>query len=111
VAETDEANPQPASILKTYAPGIGLVKVDEALQLSSFSFDPSASTPPTLIIQDTIPLSWPAVDAGVTAESSPDLTDWSVVRENPVWMDGRNQLTLPRDHARKYFRLSRSGDD
>jgi hypothetical protein len=111
VAETDEANPQPASILKTYAPGIGLVKVDEALQLSSFSFDPSASTPPTLIIQDTITLSWPAVDAGFTAESSPDLTDWSVVRENPVWMDGRNQLTLPRDHARKYFRLSRSGDD
>ncbi|MCI0746118.1 MAG: hypothetical protein L0Y58_12000 [Verrucomicrobia subdivision 3 bacterium] len=90
----------------TCAPGIGLISDHNVLRLTSVT-DPNIATgAPVLSIQDAVLLSWPFTDNSFRLQSSSDLQSWVPVLQIPVPVDGRNQISVPRDKTRNYFRLA-----
>jgi hypothetical protein len=89
-----------------YAPGVGLISDRNILNLASFTDPNITNGAPVLSIQDAVLLTWPFTDSPVTLRSSSDLQNWVPVPQIPTPADGGSQLAVPRDRARKYFRLA-----
>ncbi len=105
VTETNPLVPGEDPSSKTYAPGIGLIS-DDASKLTAFT-DPNAATGlPVLSIQDSILLIWPLMERAFRVESSSNLTNWLPVPQTAVPVDGRYQMSVPRNTGEKFFRLS-----
>lgn len=94
-----------APAIKTYAPGFGLIDLGGTLKLTSFTLPGDAGSP-ILSIQDAVLLTWPLTDRSFRIERSSNLQDWTPLDQLPLPIDGRNQLQVPRDAAKQYFRLS-----
>lgn len=89
-----------------YAPGIGLISERNILKLTSYTDPDLVTGAPVLSVQDAVLLTWPFTDNFFGLQSSSNLQDWFPIPQTPVAMDGRNQISLPRDRTRSYFRLA-----
>jgi len=89
----------------TYAFGIGLISDGNVLTLTSFVNPNVTNGSPILSIQDAVLLTWPLSDDLFRLESSSNLQNWMPVPQWPSPIDGRNQISVPRDHTQKHFRL------
>jgi len=90
----------------TYAPGVGLISDRNVLRLTSLT-DPNIVTgAPVLSIQDAVLLTWPFTENSFRLQSSSDLQNWVPVLQIPVPVDGRNQISVPRDKTQNHFRLA-----
>ena len=98
------------TVTLTYAPGIGVISIDETFGLSSYAFGEFEQELPLLSVQDSVTLSWPLHDTRFGVESSNNLNDWTSVSENASAQDGRYKLSLPRNTVKTFFRLSESPD-
>jgi hypothetical protein len=90
----------------TCAPGIGLISDRNVLHLTSFTDPNLASSAPVLSIQDAVLLTWPVTDSPLQLQSSSDLQNWLPIPQIPMPLDGRNQISVPRDRPQNYFRLT-----
>lgn len=98
------ASPVPREM--TCAPGVGLVRDGNVLRLTSFT-DPNLVTgAPVLSIQDALLLTWPFTDSPFQLQSSSDFQTWVPIPQIPLPVDGRNQISVPRDPSQNYFRLA-----
>jgi len=89
----------------TYASGIGLISDRDVLRLTSVT-DPNIATgAPVLSIQDAVLLTWPLTENSFRLQSSSDLQNWVPIPQIPVPVDGRHQITVPRDKTQSFFRL------
>jgi hypothetical protein len=59
-----------------------------------------------LSIQDAVLLTWPFTDDAFSLQSSSDLQNWVPILQIPVPVDGRNQISVPRDQTQNYFRFA-----
>jgi hypothetical protein len=90
----------------TYAPGVGLISDRGVLNLKSFTIPNLATNTPVLSIQDAVLLSWPLTDTSFLLQSSSNLQNWVPILQPSALVDGRIQLSLPRDQAQRHYRLS-----
>ncbi len=90
----------------TYAPGLGMISYGKTLKLVSFNLPDVVSNSPILSVQDAVLLSWPYSDTDFTPQRSADLQSWFPIPQTPLPVEGRNQLSLPRDRSRSFFRLT-----
>jgi hypothetical protein len=74
--------------------------------LTSFHDPNIATNAPVLSVQDAVLLTWPFTDSWMQLENSSDLQNWVPVLQIPLPLDGRNQVTVPRDRSQNYFRFS-----
>lgn len=90
----------------TYAPGVGLISDHNLLHLTSFT-DPNIATgSPVLSIQDAVLMTWPLTDDPFRVQGSSDLQNWVPILKNPIPVDGRNHISVPRDKTQNFFRLA-----
>jgi len=91
----------------TCAPGVGLISDSDVLRLTSFA-DPNVTLgAPVLSIQDAVLLTWPFTDGPFHLQSSSNFQNWvPILQPPPVPVDGRNQISVPRDKSQSYFRLA-----
>jgi hypothetical protein len=90
----------------TCAPGIGLINDRNVLRLTSYTDPNIAAGLPVLSIQDAVLLTWPFTDDLFQLQSSSDLQNWIPIMPASTPVDGRNQISVPRDKTQKYFRLA-----
>jgi hypothetical protein len=106
VTETNPLVPGDTPTDKTYAPSIGLISAGDALKLTAF-IDPNAATGlPVLSIQDSVLLTWPLMERAFRIESSSNFTNWLALPQSAMPVDGRYQMSVPRNTGQKFFRLS-----
>jgi hypothetical protein len=90
----------------TCAPGIGLISDRNILYLTSFT-DPNITTGALVLsIQDALLLTWPFTDDPLQLQSSSDLQNWVPIPQIPLPVDGRSQISVPRDRPQNFFRLT-----
>jgi hypothetical protein len=106
VTETNILVPDERPETKAYAPGVGLIDVAGVLKLTEFVVPGTVVGLPVLSIQDAVLLTWPLTEQALRVETSADLRNWVPVAKPTVAVDGRHQTTVPRDAARKFFRLA-----
>jgi hypothetical protein len=89
-----------------FAPAIGLISDDGVLNLASYSAPALETNAPVVSLQDAVLVTWPITHQDFKLENSPDLENWSPVPRASWPVDGRNEVALPRDRTRHYFRLA-----
>ncbi len=65
---------------------------------------------PALTLGARMVVAWPADAAGYVLEGTDDLSDgnWTAVTNAPVIVEGESVVLLPRDEARRFFRMKRT---
>jgi len=102
---TDTLRAATPSMIKIFAPGVGLINDSNRLKLTAFSAPETSGGSPILSILGSLTFSWPITERPFRLESSPDLKTWNFIRLEVLPFDGRNRLSVPRDTSMKYFRL------
>ncbi len=106
VTEYNSSQPGAKPVTKTYAPGIGLVRAGDALELATVIHPQTSIGKPVLGIQEAIQFTWPLSSTNFLLESSINLTNWTLVPQSTLLMDGQNKLSVPKDATKKFFRLT-----
>jgi hypothetical protein len=95
---------QPARDL-VFAPGVGLIR-HSGMQLVSHMEPDAAGAAPMLSIQNALLFRWLISDQEFHLEASTDLETWSSVPQPSFAIDGKHQMTLPRNDTWRYYRLA-----